>query len=141
MLLEKSDNQAEAMTSSVVLREASDLLRQLAGESRPGESVKSIFWRLSRHQLKKWKPSRIRSIWYEDPRAKVRAEELAQLRALAGPERASPNELEELRTTVARLARYEGLLERIDAEFFGPQVSATRDQAGQARGLLGKSRI
>lgn len=137
----KSDNQAEAMTSSVALREASDLLRQLAGESRPGESVKSIFWRLGRHQLKTWKPSRIRSIWYEDPRAKIRAEELAQLKALAEPERASPNELEELRSTVARLARYESLLERIDAEFFGPEVSASRDHVGHARGLLGKSRV
>jgi hypothetical protein len=51
------------------------------------------------------------------------------------------NELEELRSTVARLAKYESLLQRIDAEMFGPEISATRDQIGQARGLLGKNGV
>jgi hypothetical protein len=139
---ENSEKRSEAMTSEVALREASNLIRQLAGDGCAGESVKSILRRLER-RLKNWTPARIKSIWYADPRVAVRGEELEQLRAMIGPRDngASLDELNDLRSTVARLAKYESLLERIDAEFFGPQVSATRDQAGQARGLLGKGRV
>jgi hypothetical protein len=49
------------------------------------------------------------------------------------------HELEELCATVARLARYEGLLQHLDEEFHGPQISAARDQIGEASRLLGKS--
>jgi len=140
---ENSEKSAEKiMTSEVALREASNLIRQLAGDGCPGESVKSIFWRLGR-QLKNWKPSRIKDVWYADPRIAIRGEELEQLRALVGPRNrgATLDELNDLRSTVARLARYESLLERIDAEFFGPEVSAASDHVGQARGLLGKSSV
>lgn len=140
---ENSEKSAEViMSSSVALSEASNLIRQLAGDGCPGESVKSIFWRLGR-QLKNWKPSRIKDVWYADPRVAIRGEELEQLRGLVRPRNdgATLNELQELRSVVARLAKYEGMLQRIDAEFFGPQISATRDQIGQASGVLGKSRI
>jgi hypothetical protein len=139
---ENSEKRSEVMTSEVALREASNLIRQLAGDGCAGESVKSILRRLER-RLKNWTPARIKSIWYADPRVAIRGEELEQLRAMIGPRDngASLDELNDLRSTVARLAKYESLLERIDAEFFGPQVSATRDQAGQARGLLGKGRV
>ncbi|MBP1091922.1 hypothetical protein [Bradyrhizobium diazoefficiens] len=139
---ENSEKRSEIMTSEVALREASSLIRQLAGDGCAGESVKSILRRLAR-RLKNWKPSRIKDVWYADPRVAIRGEELEQLRAMVGPrdQGATLDELTELRSTVARLARYESLLERIDAEFFGPQVSATRDQAGQARSLLGKGRV
>jgi len=139
---ENSEKRSEIMTSEVSLREASNLIRQLAGDGCAGESVKSILRRLER-RLKNWTPARIKSIWYADPRVAVRGEELEQLRAMIGPrdQGATLDDLQELRSAVARLAKYESLLERIDAEFFGPQVSAARDQAGQARDLLGKGRV
>ncbi|UFW75486.1 hypothetical protein [Bradyrhizobium sp. WU425] len=139
---ENSEKRSEAMTSEVALREASNLIRQLAGDGCPGESVKSILRRLER-RLKNWTPARVKSIWYADPRVAIRGEELEQLRGLVEPRNdgANLNELEELRSTVARLAKYESLLEHINAEFFGPEISATRDQLGQARSLLGKGRV
>ncbi|PPQ16342.1 hypothetical protein CV770_26725 [Bradyrhizobium sp. AC87j1] len=123
------------------LNEAADLLRQVAGERRADESLKAVFRRLSR-KLSDWSENRIRDVWHRDPRIKIRADEVSQLRALVEPKRKteSIHDLEELRATVARLARYEALLERLDEEFYGPQISAASDQLGEARRLLGKGR-
>jgi predicted metalloprotease len=104
--------------------------------------MKAIFRRLSR-KLDNWSENRIRDVWHRDPRIKVRADEVSQLRALVEPKRKteSIHDLEELRATVARLARYEAVLQRLDEEFFGPEISAARDQLGEASRVLGASGI
>jgi hypothetical protein len=121
------------------LDEASNLLRKVAGQRHAGESLKAVFRRLNR-KLKGWSDNRIRDVWHCDPRVKIRADEVDQLRRLAEPRGKAEaiHEIDELRATVARLARYEGLLQRLDEEFYGPQISAARDQIGEASRLLGK---
>ncbi|QOZ73320.1 hypothetical protein [Bradyrhizobium arachidis] len=138
-MLDFSNKRAEMKASS--LDEAADLLRKVAGERKADESLKSVFRRLSR-KLDGWTDNRIQDVWRRDSRITVRADEITQLRALVEPKRKteSIDDLEELRATVARLARYEALLERLDEEFYGPQISAASDQLGEARRLLGKSR-
>jgi hypothetical protein len=141
MVLEISDKATDMRTAS--LDDAADLLREIAGERRPDESLKGVFRRLNR-KLSGWSDNRIRDIWRRDRRVRVRAEEVDQLRAIAKrdvPQRITDDELAELRATVARFASYVPLLERIDAEFHGPQISAARDQIGEARRLLGKSGV
>jgi hypothetical protein len=136
---EISEKLSLRMSSAASLDEASDLLRRAAGDRRAGESLKSVLRRVGR-DLKGWRPSRVRAVWYRDKRVRIRAEEIEQIRAL-GPAsnkiEIDRDEFAELRATVERLAGYETLLQRIDAEFFGPEISAARDQAGEARGLLG----
>jgi len=141
MVSEKSVKASEMRSAS--LEEAADLLRQIAGGRGADESLKSVFRKLNR-KLVGWSDNRIRDIWRRDPRIRVRAEEVDQLRAIAGEtdgRETIRNELAELRSTVERLAKYEALLERIDAELYGPQISAARDQVGQARRLLGKPSV
>lgn len=124
------------------LDEAATLLRQVAGQRQAGESLKAVFRRLNR-KLTGWSDNRIRDIWRCDPRIKIRADEIEQLRRLAEPrvKAEASHELEELRATVARLARYEGLLQRLDEEFYGPQISAARDQISEASRLLGTNGV
>ncbi|MET4493486.1 hypothetical protein [Bradyrhizobium sp. LA7.1] len=138
MTTEFSQKASEMRATS--LDEAADLLRRVAGERQAGESMKAIFRRLGR-KLDNWSENRIRDVWHRDPRIKVRADEVSQLRALTEPKRKpeSIHDLEELRATVARLARYEALLQRLDEDLYGPDISAAGDQLGQARSLLGKS--
>lgn len=135
----KFDNPSKGNMSEYALREASGLLKTIAGARRADESVKAVFHRLSR-DLKDWSYGRIRAVWYCDQRVKVRDAEIEQLRALAGRQKRQKideSEFAELRSTVERLAKYEALLARIDAEFFSAEISAARDQVGQASGLLG----
>lgn len=131
------------------LDEAANLLRKIAGNRRADESMKGVLHRVRRvlvqklkPEHKRWSPNRVAAIWYRDERVRIRAEELAELRAVAAPTPAQEADpLAELQATIERLAKYEPLLERLDAEFHGPQISAARDQISQARRLLGKRRI
>lgn len=127
---------------TAALDEAADLLREIAGERRSDESLKAVLRRVGR-RLSDWSENRIADIWRRDPRVRVRAEEVEQLRALVDRRavKGTADELKELRSTVARLAKYEALLERIDADFYGAEIAATRDQIGQARGVLGEGRL
>jgi hypothetical protein len=142
MVSEISDKASNSMRTAT-LDEASGLLRKIAGNRHADESIKAVFRRLGRH-LADWSDSRIRDVWYRDQRVRIRAEEVEQLRALSKPcggKEQTDDELAELRSTVARLAKYEALLQRIDAGFFGPEISAARDQIGEARSLLGKDGV
>lgn len=87
-----------------LLLEAADLLRKLAA-SDAGESLKAVLRRLSR-RLDSWSENRIRDVWHRDPRVKIRADEVSQLRALAEPKRKSEtvHDSEELRATTRRPA-------------------------------------
>jgi hypothetical protein len=142
MFSEKHDKASKSMRTAATLDEASELLRKIAGNREADESKKAVFRRL-RRKLSDWTDSRIRGVWYRDSRVRIRAEEVEQLRALIEPlgDNEAKNDLAELRSTVARLAKYEALLERIDAGFFGPEISAARDQISEASGVLGEGRV
>lgn len=73
--------------------------------SDAGESLKAVLRRLSR-RLDSWSENRIRDVWHRDPRVKIRADEVSQLRALAEPKRKSEtvHDSEELRATTRRPA-------------------------------------
>lgn len=125
---EKFEKQSEVMTSEVALKEASDLLRELAGKGQPGESVKTVLHRLSR-KLTGWNPSRIKDVWYADNRVCIRGVELQQLRALARPvETVRDNDLDELRKRIARL---ESILETTDEAFHSERLATYRDLRGE----------
>jgi hypothetical protein len=141
MRSEIHDKASEMRSAS--LDEASQLLRAIAGNRHADESLKAMFRRLSR-TLPNWSPNRITDIWRRDVRVRIHAEEIQELRAIVDRRRGTgttTDELAELRSTVQRLAKYEALLERIDAEFFGPQISATRDQISEASSVLGAGRV
>ena len=97
-----------------VREEAKRLLRDLA---LPGESKKEIHLRLSRKL--KWGFSRVRESWYG--RSVLRAEEIDQLRALAGNNGDARHE-----TIEARIAQIERRLAIIDPEFFAPHIGGLR---------------
>lgn len=139
---EKSEKWSDSMSSAATLDEASGLLRQIAGARRADENINAVILRVAR-QLQGWTYSRVRDVWYRDKRVVVRATEVEQLRALAArrDRRQTDHELAELRETVARLARIEAYIERTDPEFFRAEILATRDQIGEARGILGKGRV
>jgi hypothetical protein len=113
--------------STATLNEAADLLRALAGNRRADESMKAVLRRV-RRKLTDWKPSRVRDVWYRDPRIKLRAGEIEQLRSLVdrkAEDKAAANELAELRNRISRL---ETLLERSDPAFHREAIGALRSQ-------------
>jgi hypothetical protein len=120
------ENQSEAM-STASLDEAADLLRELAGNRRANESMKAVLRRV-RWRLADWKPSRVRDVWYRDPRVKLRAGEIEQLRLLVGrkaEDKAAVDELAELRNRISRL---EALLESSDPAFHSEAIASLRSQ-------------
>lgn len=120
------ENRSEAM-STATLKEAADLLRKLAGGREADESVKAVLRRV-RRKLTDWKPSRVRDVWYRDPRVKVRAGEIEQLRALVDRRANDKAEVDELAQLRNRISRLEAILERSDEAFHGPALAALRDQ-------------
>jgi hypothetical protein len=138
---EISDKSSEKFMPEYALDEAASLLRDIAGPRGPDESIKSVLRRLSRRLSHNWSASRVRAVWYRDDRVRVRAEEIEELRSLTAKEQNEAGALAELQSTIERLAKYEPLLERLDAEFFGPEISAARDQIGQARKMVAGFRV
>lgn len=66
---EKFENRSERM-SEFSLSEASNLLRQVAGNRRADESKKAVLRRVGR-LVKDWTPSRIKDVWYCDKRVRI----------------------------------------------------------------------
>jgi hypothetical protein len=91
-----------------LLREACRLLRRLAQPSIAGESVKACQRRVYR-RLKTWTFNRIRDVWRPDPRIRVRAHEIEQLR-MAAEVRGGERALADLRTLQQRIEKLEQLL-------------------------------
>jgi hypothetical protein len=123
----KFDNPSKVDMSEYALREASGLLKTIAGARRADESVKAVFHRLSR-DLKDWSYGRIRAVWYRDHRVKIRAAEIEQLRAIANrrvEDKAAVSELTELRNRISRL---EALLESSDEAFHSEAIASLRSQ-------------
>ncbi len=124
---EISEKQSERAMSTASLNEAAGLLRELAGNRRADESMKAVLRRV-RRRLADWKPSRVRDIWYRDPRVKLRAGEIEQLRAIVNrrvEDKAAVDELAELRNRISRL---EALLASSDEAFHSEAIASLRSQ-------------
>ena len=140
-MVSEISNKASDFMRTASLDDAADLIRKVAGPRQADESLKSVLRRVGR-RLSGWSQNRVRDVWRRDRRVRIRAEEVDQLRAIVEQDQGTTkDELAELRATVERLASYIPLLDRIDAEFHGPQISAARDQFGEARRFLGKGRV
>ncbi len=125
-----SDKSSEKSEMSA-LAEASMLVRDLAEPGRPGETVKAALQRACRH-LTGWPPSRVRDLWYADPRISVSADEMNRLRAAARREREEEQEArDELQSIKATLARIEALL-LADANPFRAVAAQGQPPDGQA---------
>lgn len=105
---------------SALTFEASRLIREVAPPAE-GLNVKSRV-ALAAQKLR-WKLSRANDVWQASGKIRIRAEEIEQLRSFKAKAqtKAAKNELQELRATVARLA---DRINRIDADFYGPQADA-----------------
>lgn len=123
---EKSENPSETM-SELLLNEASDLLRQVAGERRADESKKAVLRRVGR-DVKAWTASRIKDVWYRDPRVRMRADEVEYLRALVSERQEPKAEVDDLVTLRTRVERLESLLAATAPAPSGTRVSAPRQQ-------------
>ena len=122
---EKSEKSSESEMNA--LAEANSLVHGAAG---PGGSSKERVLRAAR-ALSGLSFSRVRDLFYADPRCRVRADELDYLRRVsaARQKEAAKNEYAEL---VARIERVEALL-RADPDFYRPQTDALRQMAGLSR--------
>ena len=123
---EKFEKSSETM-SDLLLNEASDLLRQVAGDRRADESIKAVLRRVGR-DVKCWTASRIKDVWYRDPRVRIRADEVEQLRALVSERQEPKAEVDDLVTLRTRVARLEGLLAATAPSPAGAGVSAPGQQ-------------
>ena len=109
------------------LREASRLIRLLAGPIEAGESVKALQRRVHR-RLKTWTFNRVRDVWRPDPRITVRAHEVAHLQAAVEKHRVDRAALADLRALQRRIERLEQVLAITDAEMHSPSIAAARHQ-------------
>lgn len=109
------------------MSDAATMLRELSLPWGPGERMKTVIDRTSRLcRLTYWRTS---DIWYRKAR-RIEAHELKQIAEalLLKKEMAARNELNELKT---RLARLEASLNAGDAEFHGPAVDYALDMLRQ----------
>lgn len=126
---EKSEIRSDKM-SELLLNEASSLLRQVAGNRRADESKKAVLRRVGR-EVKDWTASRIKDVWYRDPRVRIRADEVEYLRVLVDQREGTKADVDELDALRTRIARLERLLEATDPAVGGARLSADRQSLGE----------
>ncbi|WP_445490234.1 hypothetical protein [Rhodopseudomonas sp. RCAM05734] len=132
---EKSEIRSDKM-SELLLNEASTLLRQVAGNRRADESKKAVLRRVGR-EVKDWTASRIKDVWYRDPRVRIRADEVDYLRALVDQREGKKADVDELDALRTRIARLEFLLEATDPALGRAGLSQDRQEFGEMGGRPG----
>ncbi|MDB5579638.1 MAG: hypothetical protein JWR80_4814 [Bradyrhizobium sp.] len=132
---EKSEIPSESM-SSYLLNEASNLLRQVAGDRRADESKKAMLRRVGR-DVKDWTASRVKDVWYRDPRVRIRANEVEYLRALVCQRQEKKADVDELDALRTRITRLEYLLEATAPPLDRPGMPAPGQQFGEVGGGSG----
>jgi hypothetical protein len=126
-----------AVSSDVaLLREGSRLLRQLARPVEGGDSVKKCQRRVYR-LLKTWSFNRVRDLWRPDPRIRIKAREIEQLRALARQRSNDAAVVTDLRALQHRIERLEQLLEITDPAMHSPSLAAARQHRSEVVRALG----
>lgn len=118
---------AEKLSGSTEMTDAAlaaDLLRQVAGPPRCGETVKAQILRALRRlqgRDRRWSARRVKALWYGEG-ARIEHREINDLRALTAM-RAARREHAELTETLARL---ETMLAAQDAAFHRTTIDALR---------------
>lgn len=120
---------------NALLREGSRLLRQIARPVEAGDSVKACQRRVHR-LLKSWSFNRVRDLWRPDPRVRIKAREIEQLRALARQRSADAAAVTDLRELRDRIERLEQLLAN-NPPLSGTGSAEARRQRGMAVRVLG----
>lgn len=113
------------------LVEASSLVRSLAEPCPAGDSVKAAIRRSAR-KLHGWRVSRVKDLWYADPRVSVRGDELNELRAADRAKKREQEAKDGYRQMLSRIARLEQMLCVSGQDFDGDQADASRDMDGAA---------
>ena len=126
-MTEVSDKLMERNSMSASL-EAATLLRQIAGNGEPGETRKAAWLRAYRRLSGQWTFNRVKDLWRQEPRARVSADEINELRAAAQRNGAKDEVLERL-AAVEQMLR--ALASRIpqDEDFYSAQADLLRDAA------------
>ena len=109
------------------LAEASMLLQEIAGPGEPGELKKAAFARAMRKLSGQWTYNRVKDLWRQEPRARVSAEELNELRRIATVRARAAVD----RDVIARLEAIEARLNQIDPDFHRETSAALRNIAGR----------
>jgi hypothetical protein len=114
--LEMRENQLDGKMS--VLCEASGLVRKIAAPATGKAALLRVYRRLGT-----WTYSRVKDVYYADRRVRISADEIDELRAIAGSEKEASNErsLPELRVQLAIVARH---LRKLDPSFAYPWAEA-----------------
>lgn len=130
---EKSANSPEGFVSA--LAEASHLLREIAGPGEPGELKKAAWGRALRRLSGRWTYNRVRDLWREEHRARVSAEELSELRRIAGARKQHDGALaDDLEKRLDVVERTLFAMAQGDAEFVREMLAALRSSVGALRG-------
>lgn len=122
-----SEKSSEGRVSSIV--EASFLVRRIALPAQIGDTIKRQIDRASR-RIPFWSASRVKDVWYADPRIRIGADELADLRDIARDEAAAREARNEFRQLQDRIARIEAALGVSDPEFHSDAIDALRQSSG-----------
>jgi hypothetical protein len=128
-MTEVSDKMTERKGMSASL-EAATLLRQIAGHGEPGETRKAAWLRAYRRLSGQWTFNRVKDLWRQEPRARVSADELNELRAAAQKTEAKDEVLARLESVEQMLRALASRMPQ-DADFYGSHADTLRGVASR----------
>jgi hypothetical protein len=128
-MTEVSDKMTERSGMSASM-EAAQLLRQIAGHGEPGETRKAAWLRAYRRLSGQWTFNRVKDLWRQEPRARVSADELNQLRAAAKQTGARDEVLARLESVEQMLRALEARIPQ-DADFYSAHADTLRSVANR----------
>ena len=128
-MTEVSDKMTERSGMSASM-EAAQLLRQIAGHGEPGETRKAAWLRAYRRLSGQWTFNRVKDLWRQEPRARVSADELNELRAAAQKNGAKDEVLERLAAVEQMLRALEARIPQ-DADFYSAHADTLRSVANR----------
>jgi hypothetical protein len=128
-MTEVSDKMTERKGMSASL-EAATLLRHIAGHGEPGETRKAAWLRAYRRLSGHWTFNRVKDLWRQEPRARVSADELNELRAAAQTTEAKDEVLARLESVEQMLRDLASRMPQ-DADFYGSHADTLRGVASR----------
>lgn len=116
--------------------EAADLLGAIAGDSGSQKTRQTRAWRrlVAKFPESSWTFNRVHDLFTKDPRARVSAQEIEQLRDAARIHEEITLQRSEYDDLLARIERCERALAVSDAQFHRPTLDAYRSAVRGARG-------
>jgi uncharacterized protein HemY len=118
-----------------VIAEAADLLGEIAGPDGSKKTQQTRAWRrlLAKFPASSWTPNRVHDLFTKDPRARVSAQEIDELREAARVHAEITMQRSEFSELMSRLESLEHNLAVSDAEFRRPMRDAYREVLHGAR--------